>query len=186
MCDPVTLTMASMGIAVGAQVANYAGQAKSANAQASYENARYSSVSESALHSYMLETTATQKREEQEEAATSQTAEQIKAQGESQVGAYTAQAASSGIGGNTVHALMDQFSGLEATNQRINSTNLDWKRQQLQSGLAGYQAQTQQYISGAAPAPVSGPSTAGLLLGIGSSGLGAVDKYLQYTGTKLA
>lgn len=116
---------------------------------------------------------------DQEYAAASQQATQNVQEAAAARGTVAARAAAAGVGGNSVEALLNEFSSIEATNAAALKRNLMWGNQARGDQARALAAGTQQQISSAAPNRIYGPSTPGYLATLAGIAMNSYGFYLQ-------
>lgn len=175
MCDPVSLTMA--GLSIAGTTAGYIGQQQAAADQAKYQNERYSETARIALENYQSQINQQQARFGQEVALTADQAMANQIEAMKLRSTASVAAGEAGVAGNSVQALLDDFSRQEAMNRFSLATNLGWKEDQMDEELRAAQADARSQIASATPVPVRQPSLLGAALQIGTAAFGGFDTF---------
>lgn len=181
MCEPVTLTM--MGLAIASAAVSYSAQQKQANDQAKYQNTLQDQANTSASESYRFGTQGVTSRLIQNDQQASQALAQNAVAGMSARATAATSAGESGIDGNSVNALLGDFSRIEAANNYDITTNRQWATDQAQQDERGMQSEAKSRIAAAMPGPINYPSMAALALQVGAASYAGWDKHQQITRT---
>jgi hypothetical protein len=171
MCFPLAIPLAAMAVSAGSAVAANQAQGQQAKAQAKYGNKMYSSTAAAAMQNYQQQIGSSNLRVQQEGAATDQQAGNNAIAGMQSRSRAAASAGESGVEGNSVSLLLNDFSRIEADNNFNLYTNLSNMKQQSYQDLLAAHAGAQSQVAGVAPRPVQGPSSLGLGLNIANSAL---------------
>lgn len=178
---PIALTVASTAATVAAQAAAANAQGEAAASAAAENNRRFKQLTKSARANYTRNLAVLGERTQQERFATVDQATQVAIDTARGKSTATAAAATRGVRGKSVNALLDEFEQTAGRNYLTLGTNLDWVRRQHYEQARGLRAETEDAIRSNRPQPVLGPSPAALALNIGSTLLsGASTGYEQY------
>lgn len=169
--------MSSFALAAAGAATQYAENNQKAKAAGREGAERYRSVSEAALEDYNTNSRQLTIRNAQEDAAASQEAIALSHEADEASGSARAIAGARGVGGNTVDALLSEFSAIESENLFAGVRNRLWSRMAIEDHRLGLRSAAQQRISGAAPSRVFGQSGLSLALDIGGAGLNAAANY---------
>lgn len=179
MCLPAVLAVASTAVSIGSTVASYAAQSQAANAQAKFQNKQYSQNAEIAKANYLRGLGQLSLRLQQSRAADATDALQNALAASSARGSTAAQAAERGVDGNSVMALMNEYTAIEAFNRNVISTNADWQERQAYEEALALEAQAKGQIASATPAPVQRPNLFAAGLTIGGDLLTGTNRLMQ-------
>lgn len=168
-----------LALSVASTAAQYKSQSDEASATGKYQNKRYKSVAEEAIKSYRYQLTDLAIRDSQEEAAAAERDKAMTEQGRVAASSAAVSAAERGVSGASIEDLYANFDAIEANQHYIHQTNEKWRKDQLRRQAQGLHADTQSRISGAAPAPVQGPSLLAAGLTIGGAVAGAAGKDIE-------
>jgi hypothetical protein len=179
MCEPISmLALAGTGLAIGGQVAGFAGEQQSAAAQGKYQNQLYGDTARIAINNYTQGISAIQLRQQQETAAAGDQSMQNSVNGLQAQSRAAVSAGEAGVEGNSVHSLLNDFARQEAFNNMNLHTNLVNQQQQGYQDMLAQQAQAQSQISGATPRPVQTPSPLALGLNIAGTAFSGLDNFM--------
>jgi hypothetical protein len=175
MCSPLAAT--SLGVSAASSIAGAASASSQAKATAKEDNARYRSVSDAAIESYQADLKQLSMRSAQEDAALAQTATENAQQAEDARGTTLVRAAGAGVSGESIEAILAEFSAIEAENESALKKNREWSKQSMRDTAEQLRSNATQRIAGAAPRKIKGPSPFGLALDIAGAGLQAYGDY---------
>lgn len=182
MCEPVTPMMAfSMAFGALTTGASYYAERENAEAMTEYQNEMYRQGTKNAQEAYRFNTAQELTRMMQEEESYADQSLQTSLKRRRAFG--TALASSTAIGTN-LDSLQEDFLRQEADEQHRISRERDWMRQQSRANMRGYQAQAKDRIAAYTPAPVSQPSLAGAIAGLGTRALNSYATYGQGAGKR--
>lgn len=180
MCDPVTLFATSVAITATAEGVNYLQESRNADAQRDYQRYLYGAnaelANEAANSSFLqLARRELQEREQASKAIADVTNEATLARGGARVGA-----ASAGVAGNSVKALLDDFRRQELDYQTVTQRNLHATELQLQEERKGVAGERQGRILSMLPQPVQKPSLLNSALRVGGQAFNAYQNFTYY------
>lgn len=181
MCAPLAIAGASFALNAASAGASYIGQSEQAKAAGRFQSERYTETARNALDSYRFNIGQLQLRTEQEAAAASGDAIANARAGTAARGTAAAVAGASGVSGNSVQALLNEYSLIESEGAFNINRNLKYRTDQIGANLKGLEADTKSRIAGVAPQPIYGPSLLGLGLGVGAAGVNAATTYYTLT-----
>jgi len=172
-------TMAVLQVAAAAASAgvSFAGQKASADAQAA-QFKQSERLSQANLVNQYQEMAV---RQRQEQIAKAQQVEQLTNEASKAYGNIQTTAGESGITGNTVSILMEEFKRQQTESLSNLNLNYDFRQRQLQIEQLGLQGQTQANIIRSYPTQAQ-PSILSPIFQTGGAALGAVDRYGSPTG----
>jgi hypothetical protein len=173
MCLP----FAGTGLAAAGQVVGFAAQHQQAKAANKFQNRRYTETAQIALANYNRGLSLVGLQMQQAEATDSVTGIQNALAASAGKGSVAVGAAERGVDGNSIQALYDQYSVIEATNRNVLTTNRKWRERQAYEDMLSMQAQTISQISSVTPQPVAGPSPLALALSLGGTVMTGLHEY---------
>lgn len=171
------MTAATMALGTAAAVANHKAQSSAAKQQNDFQNKQYTEVSKSAIEAYRRGTNQLLIRDSQETAAAFRQAAQSSTELRTGKSSAKTLVKAAGLSGNSMQDLLREYDRIDADNQFVMDTNLKMTKGQIRENIEGLRADAQSRISGAAPQPVSRPSSLALALNVGSAGLQAANTW---------
>lgn len=163
MCDPLTLTIASIGVSAASGVIQN-------NASVDY----YNQNQKNALAAMYAEQRQLTERQLQEQAAARLRSRQIAIKGAEDRADAEVAGAGRGMTGASISNVLADVSRKALNDLTTNQTNWEWTAQQLQREKEATLIKAQSRINS-----VSKPSVAGAVLGIAGDALGAGSNYLK-------
>lgn len=171
MCTPIAA--ASFGINAASIAASYVGQSRMAKAQETYQQKQGTA----ALEAYRQNLAALGLKRQEDAASASDQLQQAQREAiQARSSAFTA-AGEAGISGNSVDALMRDFTARELNFRSNTATNLKSRSGQIDREMLSVQAGAQSQVN-QAKTPVAKPSLLGAGLQLGGSALDTYSKYL--------
>lgn len=167
--------MAPFMLSAGSTAAGYLGQSQQANANANYQNQMYAQTGKNALANYDQQTGVAGTRLIQQAAAMQQQGMDQNRQMMQAQGHAAAAAGEAGVAGNSVNALMNDFSSVASSNIDTLRTNQQYSVNQMGQDEKAMRANAQNQIAQAAPQPVQRPSLLGSLMEIAGGAYKAKD-----------
>lgn len=167
MCNPLAAGVV-MGGATGA---NFIQGSQAARAQNRFGKAQYAANKEEAIKAMVESFKGGQTRISQERVSTAQALQELTRQAAEARGTVKAQ--SSTVSGNSVDALIDDYTRQEAIREEVLSTNLANTETEIIQGFDVIRSNTESRIRSGIPQPVQQPSFLNAAIQIGSSALGA-------------
>jgi len=189
MCEPATISLALFAVGAAATTAATAQAANQAKETATTNNKRYNSIAEAAAENYRANLGQLAIRGDQEYAAAVQEGQQLTQAADAARGTVRTRAAAAGVSGNSVNALLDEFSAIEAASLSDLNRNQQWGAMSRQDTVRSLQSNMQQQLTNAAPSRIYGPSTAGYLAsmaGLALQSYGTYQKNAPATGDNKA
>jgi hypothetical protein len=171
--------LAGTAASAGASAAQYSAQSQNANAAAKFQNQRYSSTASIAMENYLRTIGQTQLQLQQNTAASAQQALANHLTSQAARANAVTSAAESGVQGNSVAELLNQFAQHEAYNNGVLHTQLQWEQMQADENLRSARTQAMGNVASATPAPVQGPSSLALGLQMGSLALSGLTQTIN-------
>lgn len=177
MCDPISLSAATLALGGGSAVYEYGQGRANAKASAKYQRQVYESNKALADANALRAYSALQRRAAEEHAMASKSIQNVTDQATAAQAAARVASGESGTAGASVDAVYQDFARQEAEfagtviRQRLFNTR------QLEMEAKGVQLGQQAQILSALPKPVETPSLIGALLRIGAAGLNAASTY---------
>jgi hypothetical protein len=166
-----------LGLSAGSSIAGVFGQQSAANADANYQNKLYGQTAQLAIGNYLQQTNALQIRSNQQTDAAGDQAVQNELAGTAARATASTAAGESGVTGNSVATLLNDFSAHEAYNNANLHRQLYWEQQQGYQDMLSARAQAAGNIASATPRPVAPTNWLGAGLQIAGAGLGAFDQF---------
>lgn len=155
----------------GATGANFLQGSQAARAQNKFGKAQYAANKEEAIKAMVESFKGGQTRINQERLSTSQALQELSRQAAEARGAV--KASSTSVSGNSVDALIADYTRQEAIREEVLSTNLANTETEITQGFDVIRANTESRIRSGIPQPVQQPSFLNAAIQIGAAGLGA-------------
>lgn len=187
MCDPVSMTLATVAMTAVSTGVQYMQQSRAASEANAYENsvaaARQNQINANAAltnRAFAEQNAALNRREQQENDAASLKIQQTNVDALSRAETAKVAAAEAGVTGLSVDALIGDFYGSAARTIDVTKQQRDWNIDDIEAAKKDAQAQAEgrlQSIQPYLPRLTRGPSALGAVVQVGASAVGAADKY---------
>lgn len=185
--DPLTLSLASLAIGTASTVASYAGQQQQASAQEAYQAAQAAETTrinelnnQAAVREYVEQSAAERIKQMQQQESAAMETQKIAQESARKQGTMLA---STNAAGGALASLMADYERAAMQQKELVRKQYQYGVTESAINLNAYRDRALGRINSQSSyiaAPVSQPSGLGLALGIGSSALGAADKYYRY------